>query len=222
MGGLFNIGRVNMATNIFKVFGDNTAATAAIGQIPQAIGCPVVEVDPASAQAFDPTTDMTVESLIDASSTPIAQNPTGLGVANALQVNFGAPQGSGATPVSLSALGVVTFNDAGTYLARIALQFGRTGASGTSVMLFRALLNGVQISDTVVAKLSNANEEQYSNISFRLAANAGVELAVQVMRDQSGNNSGGVEGFTPTVEAGLEWGDVPSASITISRWINTP
>jgi hypothetical protein len=168
---------------------------------------------------FNPTTGISIERLLDAESSSAAQDPTGLGVANEKQVNFGDAVNTGGDPVMLSAAGVLTFNESGLYRIKLSLQFGRSGASGTSELLFKADVGGVQAGRSIFAKLSNASEEQYIENDSWLQLPATTEITYFVMRDANGNDSGGLIGITPTVDGGNEWNDAPSASIRVERWI---
>jgi len=115
-----------------------------------------------------------------------------------LQLTFGAAQGSASDPVMLSAAGVVTFNQVGNYAVRLKLQCGRTGATGTSILLSRLLLNGAQLGSAAAV----------------LNVTAGQTFAAQIMRDSAGPNFGGVYPHTAAVTA---WGTAPSALLVISR-----
>lgn len=95
--------------------------------------------------------------VLRAAST-VAQAPSA--VDTALQVSFGSAQGSASDPVMVNAAGLVTFNTAGNYAVRIKLQAGRTGASGTSVLLSRILLNGAQYGSPAATKLVSADTLQ--------------------------------------------------------------
>ena len=172
-----------------------------------------------SGSGFNPTSGIAIERILDAESSSAAQEPTGLGVANEIQVTFGDAVNAGGDPVMLSAAGVLTFNEAGLYRLKVALQFGRTGASGTSELLFKADVDGVQAGRSIYAKLSNASEEQYLENDSWLQLSAATEITYFIMRDSAGNNSGGLIGITPTVDGGSEWNDAPSASIRVERWI---
>lgn len=140
------------------------------------------------------------------------QEPTA--VDTPLQLTFGAAQGSASDPVMLSATGLVTFNQAGSYAARIKLQNGRTGASGTSILLSRLLLNGVQLGNTAAVKMTQTDATTPTDSRVVLNVTAGQTFAVQIMRDSAGSNFGGVYPHTAAVTA---WGTAPSALLVISR-----
>lgn len=151
-----------------------------------------------------------VEVLRAASTTP--QEPTA--VDTPLQLTFGAAQGSASDPVMMSAAGLVTFNQAGSYAARIKLQNGRTGALGTSILLSRLLLNGAQLGNTAAVKMTQTDATTPTDSRVVLNVTAGQTFAVQIMRDSAGSNFGGVYPHTAAVTA---WGTAPSALLVISR-----
>lgn len=122
----------------------------------------------------------------------------------------------------VDATGIVTINEAGLYRFKVALQFGRTGASGTSVLLFRVLVNDVQAGRSIVAKLGSAEEEQYFENDTWIYLPATTTLKFQLMRDADGSNFGGLFGFDPTVDGGNEWDVAPSAAFRAERLIQTP
>lgn len=140
------------------------------------------------------------------------QAPTA--VDTALQVSFGAAQGSASDPVMINAAGTVTFNTAGNYAIRIKLQNGRTGATGTSILLSRILLNGAQVGSTAAVKMTQTDATTPSESRVVLNPTAGQTFQVQIMRDSAGANFGGVYPQTATVAA---WGVAPSALLVISR-----
>ncbi|MBU4800196.1 hypothetical protein [Salmonella enterica] len=149
--------------------------------------------------------------VLRASST-VAQAPTA--VDTALQLSFGAAQGAASNPVMINAVGLVTFNTACNYAVRIKLQAGRTGASGTSILLSRILVNGAQYGSPAATKLVSADVTIPIESRVVINAIAGQTMAVQIMRDSAGTNFGGVYPQTATVAA---WGVAPSALLVISR-----
>lgn len=142
----------------------------------------------------------------------IAQAPTA--VDTPLQLVFGAAQKSASDPVMINAAGLVTFNVAGNYAVRIKLQCGRTGATGTSILLSRLLLSGAQIGSAACVKLTQTDATTPTESRVVLNPTAGQTLAVQIMRDSAGSNFGGVYQQAATVTA---WGTAPSALLVISR-----
>jgi hypothetical protein len=118
--------------------------------------------------------------------------------------------------------GMLTFNTGGLYRIKVVFQFGRTGASGTSEVLFRFLINGVQLGRTVGVKLGNSDDLRYIDIDNWFNVPQGTTLNTQVMRDNSGNNSGGLFQTIPTNEGAGTWSNVPCAVMRVERLIPTP
>jgi hypothetical protein len=131
-----------------------------------------------------------------------------------LQVSFGAAQGSTSDPVMINAAGTVTFNTAGNYAIRIKLQNGRTGATGTSILLSRILLNGAQVGSAAAVKMTQTDATTPSESRVVVNPTVGQTFQVQIMRDSAGSNFGGLYPQTATVAA---WGVAPSALLVISR-----
>lgn len=142
----------------------------------------------------------------------VAQAPTA--VDTPLQLTFGAAQGTVANPVSISAVGLVTFNAAGSYAIRVKTQNGRTGATGTSILLTRILINGTQYGSPASTRITATDSTVPTESRFVVTVTAGTTLAVQIMRDSAGSNFGGVYPQTATVTA---WGVAPSALLVVSR-----
>lgn len=145
-------------------------------------------------------------------SSLVAQAPTA--VDTPLQVAFGAAQGAPSDPVSISAAGLVTFNQAGNYSVRVKLQCGRTGASGTSILLSRLVLGGTQLGSAACVKLTQTDATTPTDSRVVMNPTAGQTLQVQIMRDSAGSNFGGIYPQASTVTS---WGTAPSALLVISR-----
>lgn len=167
---------------------------------------------------FNPTNDINIERLFDGASASTSQQPSGVGPLNSEQVEFGPAINDESDPVMLAVDGTLTANASGLYRIKVALQFGRTGASGTSILLFRVRVNDVQAGQSVTAKLSSSDATQYFENDTWIFLPAGTTLKFDVMRDAAGSNFGGLIGFVPTVDAGNEWNSAPSAAIRVERW----
>lgn len=131
-----------------------------------------------------------------------------------LQLTFGAAQKSATDPVMINSAGLVTFNTAGNYAVRIKLHNGRTGATGTSILLSRLLVNGAQVGSAAAVKMTQTDATTPSESRVVVNATAGQTFVVQIMRDSAGSNFGGVYPQVATVAA---WGTAPSALLVISR-----
>lgn len=146
------------------------------------------------------------------SGSVVAQAPTA--VDTPLQLSFGGAQGSASDPVMINAAGLVTFNQAGNYAVRVKLQCGRTGATGTSILLSRLVLGGTQLGSAACVKLTQTDATTPTDSRVVMNPTAGQTLQVQIMRDSAGSNFGGVYPQVATVTA---WGTAPSALLVISR-----
>ena len=137
------------------------------------------------------------------------QVPTALNTA--LKVKFGATVNN--TYVFLDTDGTVTFKQAGHYHVEVRLQVGRTGVTGTALLLARCVKNGVQYGGGSAFKLAD------SEVLFPCVANLHLDIEVddtfyfQIIRDASGDNSGGLYMTDPSDG----WSDIPSANITITK-----
>lgn len=158
------------------------------------------------------------ESVLAGVSVAATQEPTGLGVANSIQVEFGPAQGTVSDPVMIDALGLITINKEETLHINVSFHFGRIGQPNVSILLFRALINGVQSGSTLAIKVENADAESYIESDVWVNAEVGDEVSYEVMRDAAGNNSGGLFSTIPTVETG-SWNVAPTATIRIDRWV---
>jgi hypothetical protein len=140
----------------------------------------------------------------------VAQAPSALNTP--LIVSFGAAQGSPSTDVELQAGGKVIFNRAGAYFVNAYGNVERQGSSGgVSVLLFRAVLNGTQISTTKGFHLDTPSLPTPYEVTIPFQANAGDVLQFEIMRDSSGTNAGGV--YPHTNLGG--WSNVPSTQVQI-------
>ena len=142
----------------------------------------------------------------------VVQAPSALDTA--LQVTFGAAQKSASDPVMINAAGLITFNTAGNYAVRVKLENGRTGSTGTSILLSRLLKNGTAYGSPAAVKLASSDETVPTDSRVIIDAAAGDTLVVQIMRDSAGTNFGGLY---PQVAVVTAWGTVPSALLVVSR-----
>jgi hypothetical protein len=160
------------------------------------------------ASLFADTFEFT--SVLAAQST-VNQVPSGLDTA--LQVTFGAAQGTSADPVMISAGGLITFNEPGLYLINGYGSVERQGSSGgVAILLFRFLVNGTQAGSVKAFHLDTTNVSTPYEITFPInISTAGTTATFEIMRDSSGTNAGGL--YPHTNLGG--WSNVPSAEVNI-------
>lgn len=147
---------------------------------------------------------MTAFSLVN-------QNPAGLDTP--LQVTFGGAQSN--ANVSMSALGTLTFLTAGDYAVGLILRQGRVAGGGTATLLTRFLFNGVQGLNSNVAVLPDATSTDPFSVTLFFTVVAGDTFKLEIMRDSSTANLGGLVTMTPVVGT---WNPVPSATLVISKF----
>lgn len=147
--------------------------------------------------------------LVLQSSNTTNQEPTALDTA--MQIKFGSTQTN--THVFLDTDGTVNFLRAGHYHVEVRLQVGRTGTSGTSIVLSRCLKNNVQYGGGSAFKLDNADVLVPCLAMLHLDIAQNDTLKFQIMRDGNGYNSGGLYITTPS----NGWNTIPSANITITK-----
>ena len=164
----------------------------------------------AIAELINENTQFT--SVLSATST-VAQTPSGVGVATT--VTFGGATSNPA--LSLSAGGVVTFNQTGLYLINGYGSVERQGSSGGySIFLFRFLVNGAQAGFVKAFHLDTPDAVAPYEVTFPLNVTAvGTTISFEVMRDASGTGAGQNQGglYPHTNSSG--WSNVPSAALNI-------
>ena len=96
----------------------------------------------------------------------------------------------------------------------IDAEYGRTGGAGESELRLRAVIAGVPQPPVLSAKLDDADVRIPFVSTFELNTFEGMTLEFELVRDPSGNNSGGLYSATTTATG---WDDSPSARILINR-----
>lgn len=163
----------------------------------------------------------TIERLVDGKSVAATQNPTGTGEGNSVQVEFGPALNGVSDPVQLLADGTLRFNDAGLYRVKITLSYGRTGGTGVSELRFRALLDGTQAGQSIGVKVDDADTSIVFTDEAWLEISAGTDITYEVMRDASGNNSGGLLQSTIDAATAPNWNAATCAAIRVERFVKS-
>ena len=186
----------------YKLLGSNTLAVTELGGVMlQGLGYPLRSVD----------TSAEPEAVLIAFDDTI-QEPTTTD--DPLQVTFGPASGTSSDAVQLAADGTITFNETGFYAFLTTLKFGRQGgAGGVSNMFLRALINDIQIGRPVATELDNSNVIIPLQFEFGLFLSAGTTVKVEIVRDSSGMDDGGI--FPATSSIG--WGISPSARMRVYK-----
>lgn len=157
----------------------------------------------------NPPTPFSPLSVLSAYSSA-SQSPTA--VDTPLQVNFGSPQTT--THVSLAANGTLTFNTAGTYTVTLFLRFGRTTGAGNAILVSRFLINDVQGLNSNAISMPDSNSIVPFSTTLMFTVTAGTTFKLQILRDSSGINNGGLFALTPVLSG---WNVAPSATLVVSK-----
>lgn len=148
-------------------------------------------------------------SLINAYSSA-TQNPSA--VNTPLQVNFGSGQST--ADVSLSATGELTFLTEGDYALSLFLRFGRSAGVGNAILFNRFLINGVQGLNSNAISIPDSNSVYPFGAALFLSPTEGDVFTMEIMRDSSGINTGGLFALTPSLGS---WNIAPSATLVVSK-----
>ena len=146
-----------------------------------------------------------------AAQSTVIQAPSALNTA--LQVTFGAAQGTSGDAVMIDSAGLITFNETGLYLINGYGSVERQGSSGgVAILLFRFLVNGTQAGSVKAFHLDTTGVSTPYEITFPInITTAGTTASFEIMRDSSGTNAGGL--YPHTNLGG--WSNVPSTEVNI-------
>ena len=154
-----------------------------------------------------------VITVLIATSLAADQQPTMLDTP--IQIEFGVAQGSVTDPVMLDVNGTITINEGDLYFVHVKGELGRIGAAAMVAELrLRITLNGVQVGSTLSASIGSSSIVIPLDVTRIIQFSDGDILKLELLRDSSGNNSGGLIQKT-TALAG--WTDAPTAKITLQR-----
>lgn len=188
------------------------AASASSGQVPIATGSGTAVFGFLDwTQVANKPTSSGYQAKLSAFSS-VNQNPSA--VDTPLQITLGSAQTT--TDVSISAAGVITFNTSGNYLIDIFLRFGRSTSTGNAIVLNRILKNGAQILNSNGVTLSAATQTIPFSAAIPLTMAAGDTITMEVARDSSGTNDGGLFVISPTIAG---WNIVPSATVVVNKFV---
>lgn len=188
------------------------AASASSGQVPIATGSGTTVFGFLDwTQVANKPTSSGYQAKLSAFS-GVNQNPSA--VDTPLQITFGSAQTT--ADVSVSSAGVITFNTSGNYLIDIFLRFGRSTSTGNAIVLNRILKNGAQILNSNGVILSAATQTIPFSAAIPLTMAAGDTMTMEVARDSSGTNDGGLVIISPTIAG---WNIVPSATVVVNKFV---
>lgn len=193
---------------------------------------PAVVAPTASSLAFSFSSGVAIEEdkavqnretiqVLFGASTALSQQPTGLGDANRIKIEFGSDQFGVNDPVMLTNNGTrLTFNQPGLYWTKPEVIIGRTGGAGESNILFRALVNGAQTALPTQGFLVDNQRIKftYSEVTWIYIppGGEGTYIELEMCRDPSGDNSGGL--FQDEVTA-TGWNPSSCATVQVLKFL---
>lgn len=196
-----------MAEPFFKLLAGSDPVGTSQGQMTQGLGFPLRDVELSTAGGAVQVLSENV--LLSENFTD--QNPSGLGVATGIL--FGGV--SATDQWSMDVAGVATCLEAGDYTIRLSLTVGREGASGTSQLYFRVLINGVPFGNSAQVITDSARIEIPFFYNRTITFSLNDTLTFEMIRDTDGDNSGGLRAGIPAVA----WASAPSAALSLSRTV---
>lgn len=182
--------------------------------------------DGKSVNVFSEVAEDTQKELVAFFTTVSAQNPTGLGDANKIKINFGAGGVSDNGEFNVGADGVVeTLLNSTQYTIQLTMRISRTGGAGVAIVMARLMYaedgiegNAVQSGGTFGVKIDDADTIWREVVTFDFIPAVGSKFWFELARDDAGNNSGGLLSAQPTgtlLSAG--WNPVASATLEIFK-----
>lgn len=151
------------------------------------------------------------KQILASNSTASSQAPTA--VDTPIFVEFGP--GVITPDATLNGAGRLTFATGGDYTITLIIRQGRTSGAGTSILLTRLLLNGVQTLNTNSAKLPDQDSVSPFSFTVPITVVPGDYIEMQLARDSAGINNGGLYRIVPTV---LGWNISPTATLVVSKF----
>lgn len=183
---------------------DKHASTASNGQVKKANG-------DGTTAFVNPVTlnNVTIASTLEAFSTA-TQAPTATNTA--LQVTFGS--GASNSDVEVSSAGVVTIKTAGLYLVEILLNVSRETSDQEAIVMARTLVNDVAVGTTASVVIDSDTMSVPVKLSQFRKFTANDTLKVQIIRDDSGEDDGGLFSIATSTSG---WAASPSAYVKVQK-----
>jgi hypothetical protein len=180
------------------------ASTASLGQVLRSNGGGSTSfVNPSSLN------NITVTSFLENQST-VTQNPGA--VDTPLVVSFGPLIESSDIRIGMG--GVVTLKTTGLYFITFNLSLGRANNTGVSTMFVRILINDVPTDIVRAIKIDTSANITPVTIPLFRRFTADDTVKVEILRDSSGANDGGVISLNPVLAG---WADSPAASVKVQK-----
>tara|TARA_R110000796_G_scaffold119202_2_gene233391 strand:+ start:165 stop:662 length:498 start_codon:yes stop_codon:yes gene_type:complete len=162
--------------------------------------------------------------LLGEFNSQVDQNPTGLGIANVINITYGVGGSTSGGEFDLDALGVITCNmNSIQYNFNIVIRISRSGAGGVSELMARMMyapdgINYVQVGSSFGARVDDADTVWRENFSLNFSPAVGSKIFLELARNNGSSNSGGLGTFQPIGDLAT-WNQINSATLRISKSI---
>ena len=162
--------------------------------------------------------------LIGEFESQVTQDPTGVGIANAINITFGAGGSTSGSEFNLDSSGVLTCNSSTTqYIFNVVIRIARAGAGGVSELMARMMyapdgVNYVQVGSTFGARVDDADTVWAERFNLNFKPLVGSKIYMELARNNGSANSGGLGTFQPTGDLAV-WNQINTASLRISKSI---
>jgi hypothetical protein len=151
----------------------------------------------------------------------ITQNPTGIGDAGKIQLSFGAGGVTIGGEFSMASNGLLSCNIGGQYRLDVTLRIGRVTSPGVSRVMARMMYapdgiqaNGIQAYDTFAIEIDDQDTIWREQFTIDFSPTSGSVVWVEMARDATGNNSGGILTYQPSGDL-VSWNEVSSTSLSL-------
>lgn len=180
------------------------ASTASLGTVLRANGNGTTSfVTPSSLN------NVNIASIIEGVSF-VTQGPTA--VDTPYQVTWGSANSN--ADVGIAANGTVTILNSGLYFVTFNLNLGRSNATGIATVAARLLINDAPTGFVQAVKIDTSANVTPLSISSLRSFSGNTTIKVQIIRDSSGANDGGLITVDPVLTG---WDNSPSAAIRIQK-----
>ena len=208
-----------LRNDVNTALADNTAGNISAADVRSSV---IDSID--SLEAVDGSTVLTttIGEFIETAD----QDPNGLGSAGILGVSFGAGGDTTNSEFTVSSAGVITCNAAGAnsqYHFNGTFYIGRSGAAGVSVLHLRMMYaadgvpgNAAQLGSTYTTLMDDPDYIFREQLNHIFAMPQGAIFWVEIARDESGNNSGGLTNQPPTATL-AGWNSTFTARLRINK-----
>jgi len=131
-----------------------------------------------------------------------------------IQISFGSPILDNEY-FDLNGFGTFTCKRSGHYSIRLCLTLGREGTPSEAILFARVVVNGFSATTSINAIIDDQRIQIPHTFETNLDLEIGDTVEVELYRDSTGANAGGIYAAVPTLAG---WPSSPSALVSISTF----